>query len=158
MYSRCAPCSRSSAPCCWAHSEIRRPETESGTGERTLPGVLFDQSRRSDAGRAARIVIENRPEPPLRFLHGPAFTLGVIFGLVALDLADAEIGALRMAEIEPGYRRARPHHKALGQGHADALDIEQAEQRALLGVIGLRGIAGRRADAVITLGDQIGVR
>ena len=33
--------------------------------------------------------------------------------------------------------------------------VEQAEQRRLLGVVGLGRIAGRRADAAIVLGDQL---
>ena len=36
-----------------------------------------------------------------------------------------------------------------------ALGIEQAEQRGLLGVIGLRGIAGRRADAGILFENEL---
>ena len=33
--------------------------------------------------------------------------------------------------------------------------VEQAEQRRLLGVVGLRGIAGGRADAAIGFADQV---
>ena len=33
--------------------------------------------------------------------------------------------------------------------------FEQIEQRALLGVVGLRRIAGRRTDAAIFFGDQL---
>ena len=68
-----------------------------------------------------RIVIEDRRQPAFAFHDAPALALGVILDLVALDLADAEIAALRMAEIKPAHRRARPHRKALGQLHADAL-------------------------------------
>ena len=61
-----------------------------------------------------------------------------------------------MAEIEPGHRRARPHRKALGQLDAGGvLGVEQRKQRRLLGVIGLRGIAGRGTDAGILLEDQL---
>ena len=63
---------------------------------------------------------------------------------------------LRMREIETADGRWRRHRQALGEIHAGALArFEQIEERALLGVIGLRRIAGRRADAAILLGDEI---
>ena len=96
-----------------------------------------------------RNVVQHRRQPALGLGHAHALARGIVLDLVALDLADAEIEAFGMAEIKPRHRRARPHRKALGQLHAGGvLGIEQAEQRRLLGVIGLRGIAGRRADAV----------
>src|SRR4030095_14571672 len=58
-------------------------------------------------------------------------------------------------EIESAYGGARPHREALGELDADAtLAVEQAEQLALLGVVGLRRIARRRTDAAIFLGDE----
>src|SRR3954447_12547944 len=80
--------------------------------------------RRRDLRNRARIVIQNRREPALGLLHAPPLALGVILDLIALDLADAEIVALRMAEIEPAHRRARPHGKAFGEADADALGLE----------------------------------
>src|SRR5512144_2825705 len=102
-----------------------------------------------------RRVIEDRRQPAFALRNAPALAPGVILDLVALDLADAEIGALRMAEIKPAHRRARPYGEALGQLHADALGLQQLEQRALLGVVGLPRITRRRADAAIFLGDQL---
>src|SRR3984957_14877980 len=115
--------------------------------------------RSSLLGRASRqrqrIVIEDRRQPFFGLLERQAFTSGIIFDLVALDLADAEIIALRVAEIEAADRGAGPHGKAFGQPHADrALAVEQLEQSRFLGVVGLRRIAGRRADAAIFFGDQ----
>ena len=63
-----------------------------------------------------------------------------------------------MREVEPAHRRGRRHRTGLGQLHADAPRAEQVEEPALLGVIGARGIAERRPDAAILLGDQIVVR
>ena len=60
-----------------------------------------------------------------------------------------------MAEIKPAHRSARPHGIAFRQLDADALGVEQAEQRSLLGVVGLRRIAGRRTDAAVFFRDQI---
>ena len=61
-----------------------------------------------------------------------------------------------MREIEARHRRAGPHGEALGQLDAGRLlRVEQAEDRALLGVVGLGRIAGRRADAAILLRDQL---
>src|SRR5262249_46074394 len=97
-------------------------------------------------------------EPLVGLLDAPAFALGVILDLVTLDFADAEIMALRMAEIEATYERARPHRKALGELDANAaLAVEQAEQLLLLAVVGLRRIARRRADAAILLGNQLDI-
>ena len=65
-----------------------------------------------------------------------------------------------MAEIEPAYRRARPHRVAFSELDADALPgIEQAEQGRLFGVVWLRRIAGGRADtAVFFLQEIVGGR
>src|SRR5262249_26254096 len=113
------------------------------------------RSRGHDTRRRMRVVIQDRREPPLAFCDGPALALGIVLDLIPLDLADAEIGALWMAKIEPAYGRAWPHCVAFGQLHADALALEQSEQRALFGVVGLRRIARRRTDAAILLGDEL---
>src|SRR5262249_3591143 len=83
----------------------------------------------------------------------------IVLDLVAVDLADPEIVALRMAEIETADRSAGPHGEALGQPHADArLGVEQAEQGRLLGVIGLCRIPGRRTNAAVFLRVRVGGR
>ena len=71
-------------------------------------GVLLSGSRNSGrrvAGHSFRrsfgIVVEDRREPAFRLLHRPVFASRVVLDLVALDLADAEITTLRVAEIEP---------------------------------------------------------
>src|SRR6478609_8070928 len=88
-------------------------------------------------------VVEHWRQPALGLSDAHALARGIILDLVALDLADTEIEALGVAEIKPGDRRARPHRIALGEPDARILlRIEQAEQRRLLGVVGLRGIAG----------------
>src|SRR5215470_4271825 len=71
-------------------------------------------SRSHDTRRRMRIVIEDRREPALAFGDRPALAPRIILDLVALDLADAEIGALRMAEIKPAHGRTRPHCEAFG--------------------------------------------
>src|SRR3974390_2519378 len=105
----------------------------------------------------ARVVIQNRREPALGLFCAPALALGVILDLIALDLADAEIGALRMAEIESAHRRTRPHREAFGEIHPDALGLEQTEEGAFLGVVRLRRIPRRRTDAAVALGGPGGV-
>src|SRR5438132_1494270 len=83
---------------------------------------------RRSAGCGQRVVVEDRGEPSLGLGHGPALAAGVVLDLVALDLADAEIAALGMAEIEPADRGCRPHGKAFGESHADLpLAVEQRE-------------------------------
>ena len=43
---------------------------------------------------------------------------------IAVDLADAEVMRVRVAEVEPAHRCARPHRETLGQLHADALGLD----------------------------------
>src|SRR5262249_30137256 len=103
-----------------------------------------------------RIVIQNRCQPSLGLREGLILAPRVIFDLIAFYFPDAEIITLRMAEIEAADRGARPHRKALGHFHPDrALAAEEREHRALLGMIRLRRITGRRTDAAIALGDQL---
>src|ERR1700722_19810758 len=103
-----------------------------------------------------RIVIGDRCRPLFGLLEGPLCARRIVFDLVALDLADTEIVAFRMAEIKAGYGCAGPHRKAFGEAHADLpLAVEEGKQRRLLGVIGLCGIAGRGADAAIFFRDQL---
>src|SRR5260221_13034765 len=103
-------------------------------------------------------IVEPGREPLLRLGHAPALARGVVLDLIALDLADAEIVALGMAEVEPAHGSARPHGEALGELEADPpLTVEQRKQARLLAVVGLRGIAGRRADAAGFFPDQLHV-
>src|SRR5689334_24617375 len=52
----------------------------------------------------ARIVVEQRRQPALGSRDVPALAFGIIGDLVALDLADAEISALRMRVIKAADR------------------------------------------------------
>src|SRR5512143_1002313 len=111
--------------------------------------------RRHDAGRGVHIIIKYGSEPALALGDGPTFAPRVVLDLVTLDPADAEIGALRMAKIKPAHGRARPHRETFGQLDADALALEQVEQCAFLGMVGLRRIAGRRTNAAIFFSDKL---
>src|SRR5262245_60725808 len=156
---------RAELPC----TRSREPRARS-THPQALPLDICASNTAGPANRAAaraslrrgargdeRVVVEHRREPFLRFGDGPALARGIVLDLVALDLADAEIVAVGMAEIEPADRRARPHGEALGEPDPDAaLGVEQREQRRLLAVVGLRRITWRRADAAILLGDEVG--
>src|SRR3954468_13735077 len=103
-----------------------------------------------------RNIIQHRRQPAFGLGHAHALARGVVLDLVALDLADAEIEAFGVREVKSRHRRARPHCKALRQIYAGrVLGVEQRKQRCLLRVIGLSGIAGRRADAGILLEDQL---
>src|SRR5258708_26596006 len=107
-------------------------------------GELFRRRSR----RNQRVIVEHRREPLLRLGHAPALARGVVLDLIALDLADAEIVALGMAEVEPAHGSARPHGEPLGELEADPpLTAEQRKQARLLAVAGLRGLAGRRPEA-----------
>src|SRR5215831_1236718 len=119
------------------------------------PTVGTDRSallrRRPD--RCNRIVVEDRGEPLLAVRNRPSLASGIVLDLVAFDLADAEIMAVRVTEIQSADRRARPHGKAFGERHADLAWFEQREQRRLLGVIRLGWITRRGADAAILFRD-----
>src|SRR5262249_19105734 len=112
-------------------------------------------SRRDDAGRCMRVIVENGCQPPFTFADGPVLPPRVVLDLIAFDLADAEIRALRMAEIEPAHGGAGPHRETFGKLHPDALAVEQLKQRTLLGMVRLCRIAGRRPNAAILLCNQL---
>ena len=64
-----------------------------------------------------------------------------------------------MGEVQAADAGRRVHREAFGELDAGrSLGIEQLEERALLGVIGLGRIAGRRADAAVFFVDQLFVR
>src|SRR5262249_53948773 len=110
---------------------------------------------RRSARRNQRVVIEHWREPFFGFGHSPSLAGGIVVDLIALDLADAEVMALRMAEIEPENGSARPHSKAFGQLDPDPpLALEQGKQCRLLAVVRLRGIAHSGRDAAIVFSDQ----
>src|SRR5215813_3803225 len=118
----------------------------------------YGELLRRRSRRNQRVIVEHRREPLLRLGHAPALARGVVLDLIALDLADAEIVALGVAEIEPADGSARPHGEALGELEPyPPLAVEQRKQRRLLAVVGLRGIARRRPDAAIFLPDQLHV-
>src|SRR5262249_35017343 len=66
---------------------------------------------RRRAHRRQRIVVEDRHQPALGLLHGPALAPRVVLHLVALDLPHAEVVAVGMAEIEAAHRGPWPHGK-----------------------------------------------
>src|SRR5262249_11227245 len=118
---------------------------------------FFQASRGSAARQQPRgVVIQDWCQPALGLRDRPAFTPRVILDLIAFDLADAEVAGLGVAEIEPAYRRARPHGEAFGQLDADPLAFEQAEQRSLLGMVWLGRVTRCGPDAAIFLGDDFG--
>ena len=75
--------------------------------------------------------------------------------LIASDLSHREVARGGMREVQTAHRGRRRHRARLGQMNAELLGAEELEERALLGVIGTRGIAGRRANAAIALRDQL---
>ena len=61
------------------------------------------------------IIVEHRGEPALGFLEAPSLAPRVVGCLIALDLADAEVVAVGMGEIEAADAGAWPHRVAFGQ-------------------------------------------
>jgi len=54
--------------------------------------------------RFARCVVQDRGQPAFSDVEVPAFALGIVFDLITVDLADAEIVGFRVGEIEAGHR------------------------------------------------------
>ena len=113
--------------------------------QRVAPGAELDRARREQHGRLVVAAVSSEPrlrgesvarltrniaverEPLLGFPDCPALAGGVVLDLVALDLADPKIAALRMAEIKAADGSPRRHRVAFGQPHADPVGVEQAE-------------------------------
>src|SRR5579862_4324510 len=85
-------------------SSLRASESFGPIAEH-LPPVIArrrGKSSRLRRGRGgARFVVQDRREPALGFTNAPAFATRIIFYLIALYLADAEITAVRMGKIQP---------------------------------------------------------
>src|SRR5262245_6294882 len=76
------------------------------------------------------IIVEHRRKPALGFLKRPSLAQRVVRRLIALDLADAEVVAVGMGEIDAADAGARPHRIAFRQADAGGgLTIEQFKQR-----------------------------
>src|ERR1051325_2895598 len=103
-----------------------------------------------------RIIVQPRSEPAFHFGDWFAFARGEIGHLVAVEFADGEILRLGMREVEPADAASGPHGETLGEFDAGVrLHVEQLPENALLGVIGARGITGRRTDAAILFLDEV---
>ena len=50
-----------------------------------------------------RIVIQIRPQPTFDLLHAQPLAFGVVFHLIAVDLAQAEVAGFRVSEVEAAY-------------------------------------------------------
>ena len=111
-------------------------------------------ARRAIYGSYARFWRSHRSASP----SGMPFRSRVVGDLVAADPPDREVARLRVAEVEAAHARARRRRARLGETDPRPLGVEQREQRLLLGVVGARRIAERRADAAEPLGDPLLVR
>ena len=64
-----------------------------------------------------------------------------------------------MGEVQAGDAGGRVHREAFGEPDARGpLGVEQVEESAFFGVVGLGRVAGGRADAAVFFGDQVFVR
>src|SRR5262245_25199634 len=140
------------------HLAPRRRRNGPIAANRRRPGLQTDMEGLRlgclAAGNTA-VVVEHGREPSLGLFEGPALACRILLHLVAFDLAHAEIVAVGVREIKTGHGRPWPHGEALGQlDRGCRFRVEQAEQGALLGVVGLGRIAGRRANAAVFLRNQ----
>jgi len=63
-----------------------------------------------------------------------------------------------MRKVETAHGRRGQHGERIGEDHAGVpVGRQQLEERTLLGVVRTGGIARRRADALVFLGDELGV-
>ena len=106
--------------------------------------------------RSARLVAKIRCEPSFDLGHSHALTPSVVFDLVARDAIDGEVARVRMREVEAADRSGWEHGEVLRERDAGALlGGEQVEEDSLLGVVGARGVAGRRPDAAVLFVDEL---
>mmetsp|Transcript_55188 Transcript_55188/g.146427 ORF Transcript_55188/g.146427 Transcript_55188/m.146427 type:complete len:1471 (+) Transcript_55188:155-4567(+) len=106
-----------------------------------------------------RVVAKVGPHPLLRLLDRLALALRILHDLVLAHLADLEVGRALVGEAERRDRRGRQHGERVGQLNADLLvRLDQFPHERLLGVVGLRRVAGRRADALILGLEHVVVR
>ena len=52
---------------------------------------------------ARRIVVQVWAEPAFDLFHGHSLAFGIVFRLIAVDLAQAEIAGFRVGEVEAAY-------------------------------------------------------
>ena len=102
-----------------------------------------------------RFIRQIRPQPPLHLRRPHPLTRGIVLHLVFLNLAHREVTRFTVREVEATHRGGGAHRIALGEGEAGGFGVQQGEQGALFGVVGLRGIAGGGADAAVTLADEV---
>src|SRR5262245_27530094 len=102
------------------------------------------------------VIRQIRRQPALRRREIHPLPAGIILDLVAIDLAHAEVLRLRAPEVVAADRRAGQHREALGETDAGTLfRAEEGEQGRLLGMVWARRVAGRGADALVALLDQV---
>src|SRR3954469_16259400 len=132
-----------------------RPRPGSRPSARGKDGPGPEGDRGPSASFVLGAVAEVRREPLLRLVDRPALAPRVVLDLVAADPPQDEVPRLRVREVQAAHRRARPHGHALGQLDTGVrLGVEQVPDGLLLGVLRARGVARRRADAVVLLGEQ----
>ena len=84
-----------------------------------------------------RTAIEDRRQPLMRVRHAPALACGMVFHLIAFDLADAKIMAPRRAEHhdplkrEPGMRNHAMRADHAGTAPVPAFVLHQIGAHAL---------------------------
>ncbi|CAM2147891.1 NAD-specific glutamate dehydrogenase [Paraburkholderia tropica] len=104
--------------------------------------------------RLADFRSEQRRERAACVFFGERHAAAEVRELVLADLADGEIRAVRMREIEARDARRRQHRQRFGHAHADLVGLQHVEHVALDEVVRAGRIAGRRTDARVLLGDQ----
>eukprot|EP00053_Salpingoeca_punica_P018065 m.175524 g.175524 ORF g.175524 m.175524 type:complete len:1311 (+) comp17350_c0_seq2:4566-8498(+) len=108
--------------------------------------------------RLVRLVRQDRGEPALDGEDVDALALGIALGLVLGDLADSKVLRLLRGKVQAADAGGRVHGEGLGQLDAGLVDVHQRPHGQLLRVVGLRRVAGRRADAgVLDLQQILGV-
>jgi hypothetical protein len=75
--------------------------------------TLYREHAGLSGHRPLRFIVEDRGQPAFGDGGGPALAAGVVLGLVALNLADAEIVRLRVGEVEAGNGGGRVHREAV---------------------------------------------
>mmetsp|Transcript_27462 Transcript_27462/g.56288 ORF Transcript_27462/g.56288 Transcript_27462/m.56288 type:complete len:1189 (+) Transcript_27462:341-3907(+) len=104
----------------------------------------------SPPGPALPVVAEHGGQVPLGSVHVPSFPCGVVRHLVLADLADGKVLALLVGKEEARDRGRGEHRHALRElDRREIIRLQQLPHLVLLRVVRLRGVARRRADALV---------
>lgn len=108
--------------------------------------------------RSIGSIAEPRTKPFFELLDGHAFTSGIVLDLVFLEVVDLEVVGVWVGEVEAANGGAWMHRAGFGEfDSCFFFGIEEVKEGGFLGVVGLAGVAGGGANALIFFVDELGL-